>query len=50
MTLQTNPPHKPKKQNEGSFEKPSGAAIGQAWSGKWVYTVPEGKYLSLIHI
>ena len=32
MTLQTNPPHKPKKQNEGSFEKPSGAAIGQAWS------------------
>ena len=44
MTLQTNPPHKPKKQNEGSFEKPSGAAIGQGWSGKWVYTVPEGKY------
>ena len=44
MTLQTNPPHEIGKQNNGNFEKPSGSAIGQAWSGKWVYTVPEGKY------
>lgn len=44
MTLQTTPQHEIRKKNDGSFEKPSGGIAAHAWSGKWVYTVPEGKY------
>tara|TARA_R100000152_G_C6770377_1_gene196535 strand:+ start:1515 stop:1862 length:348 start_codon:yes stop_codon:yes gene_type:complete len=44
MTLQTTPQHEIRKRNDGSFEKPSGGISAQAYSGKWVYTVPDGKY------
>lgn len=44
MTLTSNPPHETRGKNNGYFEKPSKGIAASGYSGKIVYSVPEGKY------